>query len=254
MPTLPLPSSTTLGTDLPVTDEADVLAEFAAPQKNPDTAIVRDSIASAYAEGFIEYQNLAERAAGQSDPMRATGLYLRDYAAEREVVPAPGESEVSIRARLFQAPRIVTPDAIKAIIDEVIAPRTCHVSELDLDGWFLHASSTTSVWESFVGAEPNYPDRYYTDIPGSYPGGAVPTNNLPRSFHVRIPALQAQDLDFAFIGDAFFVMGDATNTADNIAIFQNQQTSVDLYNAIISRVQAAKGQGISWSMIIDPTL
>ncbi len=254
MPFLPLPPVTTLGTELPVSVVSDVIEEFAVPQKNPDVAPVRDAIAAAFTEGFIEYQNDSERAAGQSDPLRATGLYLRGYAEEREIVPAPNESEESIRARLFQSPTIVTPDAIRSIINAVIAPKTCEVSELDLDGWFIHAGGDGAIWDSFVGAEPNYPDRYYDEIPGSLPGGAVPSNNLPRSFHVRIPALQAQDSDFAFIGDSFFVMGDAAIASNDLFVFQNQQTSTDLYNTIISRVQTAKGQGISWSMIIDPTL
>lgn len=251
MPLLPLPSETTLGAELPVSSVEDVLAEFAVPQKSPEVAPVRDAIAEAFADGFVEYQNAAERAAAQSDPIRATGHYLRAYAEEHEVVPSRGESEDSLRARLFVSPSIVTPDAIEAVINEVIAPLECKVSELDMDGWFIHDSGT-SVWDSFVGAEPNYPDRYYSDQPSLRVGGCVPSNNLPRSFHVRIPALQAQDEAYDYIGDTYFI-GDIVGNG-GVNIYQGQATSEDKYNTIIARVEKIKGQGISWSMVIDPTL
>lgn len=209
MPFLPLPDETTLGTELPVSTAEDVLEEFAHPHKTPETAPVRDAIAAALAEGFLEYQDASDRAAGQSDPLRATGSYLRAYAEEHEVVPTIGESESSLRSRIFVSPKIVTPSAIEDAINEIIDPALCYISELDLDGWFVHGTAP-SVWESFVGSEPNYPDRYYDDLPYTRPGGCIPSNNLPRSFHVRIPALQAQDEAFAYIGEAFFVTNDNT--------------------------------------------
>jgi len=257
MPFLPLPSSTTLGSEIPVTSAADVLIEFPAPQKSPETAPNRDAVAAAFAEGFIAYQNAAERAAAQSDPLRATGNYLKGYAEEHQVVPGQGETETSLRARLFASPFIVTPEAIEATINEVIAPLTCKISELDLDGWFIHASypgdvGDQAVWDSFVGTEPNYPDRYYDDQPSLRVGGCVPSNNLPRSFHVRIPALQAQDEAYDYIGDTYFI-GDIVGNG-GVNIYQGQATSEDKYNTIIARVEKIKGQGISWSMVIDPTL
>ncbi len=231
--------------DLVVDSAADILIEFPAPQKNPEVAPVRDAIAAAFAEGFIEYQDVSERAAGESDPLRATGNYLRGHAEERQIVPVIGESEPSIRSRLFASPLIVTPDAIVATINEVISPLECKISELDLDGWFIHASGDGAVWDSFVGAEPNYPDRYYDEMPELRVGGCVPSNNLPRSFHVRIPALQAQDEAYSYIGDTYYV-------GDDLNIFQDQTLSVDKYNTIIARVEKIKGQGILWSMLIEP--
>lgn len=264
MPFLPLPSETTLGSEIPVSSTSDVLAEFATPQRNPETAPNRDAIAEAYADGFVEYQNAAERAAAQSDPLRATGNYLKAYADEHQVIPLPGESEDSLRARLFDSPQIVTPEAIEAIINEVISPLTCKISELDMDGWFIHASmpgvGDQSVWDSFVGTEPNYPDRYYDDQPSLRVGGCVPSNNLPRSFHVRIPSLNAQDESYDYMGTFAIVLQDGTFSTtgwfvgDDLNIYHDQATSVDKYNTIIARVEKIKGQGISWSMIVDPTL
>ncbi len=247
MPFLPLPETTTLGGDLPVSSADDVAVEFSVPQKNPAVAPVRDAIAASFAEGFIRYQNAAERAAAQSDPLRATGNYLKGYAEEHQVVPGVGESETSLRARLFASPSIVTPDAIEAAINEVIAPLTCKISELDLDGWFIHSDDSDSVWESYVGAPPDYPDRYYDELPSTQLSGAVPSNNLPRSFHVRIPALQAQDEVYDYIGDTYFI-------GDDLNIYQGQATSEDKYNTIIARVEKIKGQGMSWSLVVDPEL
>lgn len=246
--TLPLSES-----ELVVKTAADVLAEFSVPQKNPDVAVVRDAIAAAFAEGYKEYQIQTSRAALQSDPLFATGDYLKEYADEHEVVPAVGESEESLRTRIFASPSIVTPAAIEAAINEVIFPRTCFISELDLDGWFIH-STAPCIWESYVGANPDYPDRCYDLVPSGQPGGAVPTNNIPRSFMVRIPALSAQDEDFSFIGDSFFVSGDMTDPSTDRFIFSNQQTSKDLYDAVVARVESIKGQGITWSLVIDPSL
>ncbi len=247
MPSLP----TTLRTDLPVSSSTDVLIEFCIPQKNPEVAPTRDAIAAALAEGFIEYQNAAEYAASQSDPLKATGGYLKGYADEHQVVPGIGESESSLRSRLFASPSIVTPNAIETAINNIIAPLECKISELDLDGWFLHAAGDGAVWDSFVGADPNYPDRYYDDQPGLRPGGAVPSNSLPRSFHIRIPALQAQDNAFAYIGDTFFVGNSGFSL---LYIYQNQQNAVDLYNEIIAVVERIKGQGMTWSLLVDPSL
>lgn len=266
MPFLPLPDETTIGAENPVTTGDDVLLEFALPQRTPAEAPNRDGIAAAFAEGFVAYQNAAERASAQSDPLKATGNYLRGYADEHQIVPVPGESESSIRARMFVSPSIVTPDAIAAVINEVIAPLVCKISELDLDGWFIHTSYPSaggpqSVWDSFVGTEPNYPDRYYADQPDLRVGGCVPSNNFPRSFHVRIPSLNAQDEAYDYIGTRsteFDQAGNAITTGwfigDNLNIYRDQSTSVDKYNTIIARVEKIKGQGISWSMIVDPSL
>ncbi len=250
MPTLPIPLAET---DLVVTSADDVLSEFSVPQKNPETAPVRDAFGNAFGEGFKEYQLQSTRAAGQSDPLFATGDYLREYALEHEVTPIIGESDDELRIRIFASPNIVTPVSIEAAINEIIAPRVCFISELDLDGWFIH-SDAPSVWDSFVGADPNYPDRYYDELPNTLPGGCVPSNDIPRSFFVRIPALDAQDSEFEFIGDTFFVSGDMTDPDNNFYMFQNQQSSSNLYDAVVARVESIKGQGITWSLLIDPRI
>lgn len=252
MPRLPLPvgPSTLAGGDLPVSDAADVLAEFPRPHRNPDTAVVRDAFAAAFADGHIEYQCVSERSAARCDPLRATGEFLRSKAGEYDVIPAVGESNDSVRQRMFSAPLIVTPDAIEAAVNGVIVPRTCRIAELEMDGWFVHSGSDSSVWDSFIGAEPEYPDRLYDAFTGLRPGGAVPASTAPRRFHVRIPVLDAANENFAFVS----TVGDGPYVGTGAFFFEDAKTADELYAAIIGRVQAIKGQGISWSLSVDPNL
>ncbi len=222
MPDLPLPVGETWigGGDLPVSDSTDVLKEFSTTHRRPEKAPVRDAFAEGYTEGFLEYQNAAAYAAAQSDPMRATGEYLKSFAEEHQVVPRPDESEESVRLRLFRAPQIVTPEAILEGVREILDgydPSKVTMSELELDGWFVHDGDGT--WDSFVGDDPDYPDRYYEDLPYRRPGGAVPSDGYPRAFVLHIPNL----------------------TGPNASA---------LYEQIIGFVESVKGQGISWSLIV----
>lgn len=267
MPLLPLPVGETslAGGDLPVTEPADVLAEFPRPHRNPQSAPVRDAFAAGWDAGLRAYQNIAARAAAQSDPMRATGEYQRSFAEERGIIPRANESEESVRARLFQATDIVTPNAIRKVINDLLADYTdkeCAVHELDLDGWFVH-DSTASEWDSFVGVEPDYPDRYYADRPWLEPPGAIPAWGNKRTFTMRIPPLEENDATVSYLlddADGIFV-GDGTNASGSEAdgsvafsVFVNPQTADDLYRMVVGAVETIKGQGMPWSLIVDPSL
>lgn len=215
MPLLPLPSggANIAGGELPVSDAEDVIKAFPATHRRPEVAPVRDAFAEGFADGFIFYQDAAAYAAAQVDPMRATGDYLRSFCDEHQIVPAPGEAEESLRDRMFQAPSIVTANALRLGINAIIGPGAS-VSELELDGLFIH--NGTSAWDSFIGADPEYPDRYYADLPYRRPGGAaIPSRGYPRSFFVHIPA----------------------------------GFSDDVYARVVAFVQSVKGQGISWSLV-----
>ncbi len=265
MPTLPLPLGDTDlgGGDLPVTTGADVLAEFPQPQRNAEVAPVRDAFCETFALGFLEYQNAAAQAAAQIDMLRATGLHLRAIAEARTVAVGRSDDDETLRARILATPEIVTPEAIYAAINEVLAPRTdktCQVSELNLDGYFVHAG--TSVWDSFIGSEPNYPDRYYEDVPESLPGGAVPSSGRPRSFAIRVPSLAGSNNLFTyassnpetFAGDGSDTAGSETSGALGYFTYADSKTSDDLYDTIVSVVNAIKGQGITWSLLVDDRL
>jgi hypothetical protein len=272
MPTLPLPLGTAVlhGGDVPVSDEADVAAEFPRPHRTPTAAPVRDAFTGGWTAGFLEYQNIAARAAAQSDPLRATGDYLKSFAEEHSVIPGADESEESVRSRLFSAPDIVTPDAIVRGVDALLAPyttKTCRFSELELDGFFVHDG--TAEWDSFVGTDPDYPDRYYDDLPHRLPGGAVPSSGYLRSFLLRIPALEDNDdaVSFAFDAPVSLVPSDITDDYEGIfvadgtgdgtvglSVYTSPQRADYLYAAIVGLVTSIKGQGFSWTLLVDPTL
>lgn len=277
MPLLPLPvgGSGLAGGDLPVSDADDVLKEFDDVHRAPEVAPIRDAFVEAFAVGNITYQDLAEYAIAQCDPLRATGEYLAGLAAEREVPPAQGESEESLRARLFAAPSIVTPDAIAAAVNAILAKHTtkeCEVVELELDGWYVH-DGTVTAWDSFIGASPRYPDRLFPDdatenggdfVKNSDPGGAIPARGLVRSFHIRLPVIDAADEDFAFAidaTDAIMAIGDGSDTAGAesdgsvaTSVFVDSRTVEEAFAAIVGAVESIKGQGMSWSAYVDPNL
>jgi hypothetical protein len=266
MPLLPLPAggSAIGGGDLPVSDEKDVLAEFPGTHKAISFAPVRDAFVAAWTVGFTKYQDVAAEAAAQSDPLRATGDYLKTFANEHGVIPGANESEESIRQRMFRAPEIVTPDVIVSGVNAILAPFTsalCTLSELELDGYFVHDG--TAEWDSFIGADPDYPERYYDDVPSLLPGGAVPSSGLPRSFVLRIPPLEDNDDtvsfvsdtdDGIFIGDGSDTSGAETDGSVATSVFIDPQLSDDLYAQIAGYVESIKGQGMSWSLIVDPAL
>lgn len=216
MPLLPLPvgGAAISGGDLPVADAENVIKEFPKEVRKPEVAPVRDAFCEAFSDGFVKYQDIAAYAAAQTDPMRATGDYLRSFADEHSVVPLPGESEESVRDRMFTAPAIVTPDAIMDGVNAIITPYTCTVSELELDGLFIH--NGTSSWDSFIGNFPDYPDRYYSDLPSHNPALSIPSKGYPRSFFMRVP-----------VGPSDAQLAQA-----------------------VAFVESIKGQGITWSLIV----
>lgn len=267
MPLLPLPPDASLGGgDLPVVDGEDVRAVLPAEMRASDNAPIRDAITDAFAAGFVEYQILAERAAAQVDPLRATGDYLRAIAEEKGVIPTRNETDASIRARLFSNAPIVTPDAIVSVVSGILAPYTASEMtyfEPELDGMFI---CDGTVNYGFLGSDPTHLDRLYPDdevtngvyIPHSSPGGAALSNGYPRTFVIRIPALEGADDNFAFISTtadgAFLTDGTEVADYDPAFIFADTLTADELYTTIVSTVQTIKGQGISWTMFVDPTL
>lgn len=254
-----------IGGALPVESASDVTSEFRRPHKNPTAAPVRDAFAEAWAAGQIEYQDIAAYAAAQCDPLRATGEYLRGFASEQGVIPGIGESDASIRSRLFKAPEIVTPDAIREGVNAILAPYTsgeCQASELDMDGWFVH-DGAIDVWNSFVGAAPDYADRYYDDLPWQELDGATPSWGYPRSFLLRIPSLESNDStvsyvladeDGIFVGDGSDTGGAESDGTVAFSLFEDPKTADDLYSTIVGFVESVKAQGRSWALIVDTSL
>lgn len=267
MPLLPLPPGGTAlsGGALPVRDADDVLAELPRPQRNASSAPVRDAICESFSRAYLAYQNAAAYVAAQADPLRATGVHLRAIADARKVPVLRTDDDETLRARIFATPNIVTPESIETAINAILAPRTtsvCRVSELNLDGWFVN--NGTAVWNSFVGADPEYPDRYYDELPTTQPGGAVPSSGVPRQFSIRIPFVGSSDNLFTYLssnpshclyaGDNSDTAGSESSGAIGFFMYSDPKTSDDIYAAIVAVVNSLKGMGITWSMFVDDRL
>lgn len=281
MPVLPLPvgGSSLLGGDLPVSDASDVLAELPYEYQQPGDAPIRDAICEAFAEGFAEYQRLAETSAMQCDPLRATGSSLTSVGEEDGIPRADGEPDETYRDRLLASPEIVTPQAIYDTIVDILEHYTTAlpcVFEPALDGWFASAGNLDS---GFIGADPSYLERYYPDdepvnglvFDGSSPGGTWVGDGSPRMFVVRIPALEGSDDDIAFVfsgaypvtsseKNVFFV-GDGTDPSGSesdesvsTSVYASRLSAQQVYDAIVAAVEAIKGQGVKWMLVVDPLL
>jgi hypothetical protein len=285
MPTLPLTLPAAIdGGELPVRTDADVLAAFPVEVRVEEDAPVRDALVAALTAMAETYQIRSRQAVAQSDPTRATGVYLEGLADDAGVFAQANESTEQLRARLLGAPAIITPDAIIASVNAILAPYTTTKAkyfESEVDSWFV--SDGTAEIESFVwedtdeSASPRYTDRLYPDDAAVNSGVSIAnrevrgawvfSDTFGRHFVVSIPPLDAVDNDGMFVFDgssldedgAWIADGSDTSGAESdgsVTTFmaQDQGLADDLYAAIASTVANAKGQGIRWGVSIDPTL
>lgn len=283
MPTLPLALPSAIdGGQLPVRGTEDVLATFPYEVRTEEQAPIRDAIVAALTAIAREYQRRARQAVAQADPLRATGIYLDGLASDNSVYAQLNESNDSLRGRLLGVPALVTPDAIMGAVNELLAPYTATTAryfESGVDAWFV--SDGTVDIESFVtddsllSVSPHYADRLYEDDAVENGGDFIANREvagawtfadvLGRHFILRIPPLEAVDnegfyvLDADTVDDGWIADGSDTSGAESdgsvtVFTFTGQQVSDDLYAAIVSFVENAKGQGIRWSAVVDQTL
>lgn len=275
MPTLPLPFPVLVtGGDLPVRDAADVLAQLP-PEIRETTGPVRDALAAGAAEILIQYQGASDYAAAQSDATLATGNYLAGITGEVGIHPHDGEDDEALRDRYFAIPAVVTPNAIKRLIGQIIAPYTtkrASVFESVLDRWYV--TSGVQSWACFLSETddiaPSYADRRYDLRPNSSPGGAWTfPDHQGRLFVVRLPVIEIQAA-YAFdgaiaaglpvatvvpTGQGWFVSdGTVTDGHCNGFVFSASQAAYDVYQIVISTLAQIKGAGVRFLLIIDPTL
>lgn len=194
---------------VPVVDDSDVSAFLPLFVRSSDSAIVRDALVAAIRVILTTYQDAAAYAALQSDVLTATGAYL-DSKLEPITKRQDGEDDDAYRARGLSFQAVVTPEAIIAAVNALISPYTATWMEPALDGMFLH-DETASVWDSFIGSDPIYLDRYYPDDvtansgylrPSIDPGAGYVFTDLPgRVFVIRIPDLAGLDTSIQLIYD-----------------------------------------------------
>lgn len=271
MPTLPVDGSfLPSGGDLPVASTADVLAAYPARVRDVETAPVRDAIVEAQTELFQAYQGAADYAAAQSDPTRATGVYLDGFTGDVGIYRQDEEEDEALRARLFAPPSIVSPDAIKAAVDAILAGYTakrCYLYESIADRTYVNARADTA-WKLYVGSRgqtmsPDYPDRRYALRERSEPGGPIVFNRTAtgRYFILRVPNLDAFDDQAAYVTDRAssareddrfygFDRGSATSSY----MFASSATAAAAYATIINTVEQLRGHGVRWRLFVDVKL
>ncbi len=257
----------------PEVTDADVLAVLPAFVRRSDSAPVRDALASALVHILPRYRKLSGYAAQQCDITRATGIYLESLCAERGVFKQTGETDDQLRARALTAPDLVTPAAILAAANTILALYTsgrAQYAESILDRWFVHDGSAG--WHSFVGAQPQYLARLYpADAiangglvrPSSELGGAWAfSDQVGRFFVLRVPVLTGLAQAHAFVAadqaapeDARSFVGDgSTKASAGMFVYASPSTALAAYQAIANAVNRIRAHSVRWLLIADPKL
>lgn len=282
MPIFPLPVGGTglSGGYLPVTSTDDVMAVLPAFVRYSDSDPVRDALVIALTEIMLEYQRRSERAAAGSDILRAQGRELDELCAKRGVFRTKGETDPSLRTRTLSIQDYVTPAAILAAVDSILAPYTdikAVYCESILDRWYVHDGGDHP-WHShvFVRKEtttPTYPDRLYPAdeaVNGGYfapqrvPMGAMAfQGHGGRQFFLRVPDLTPIDDTFSSVWrepvktrmslKGFYVCDGAVDQ-NGAYVRATANTATRLYQQIVSVVDRIKGQSIRWVLYADPRL
>lgn len=266
---------------LPVDEKADVretLPDFA--QGPEETAPVREAIVSLIAQTQLEWQYNSGYAAAQGDPTRATDEYLDGLGEDRDYKRLPNESNTDYRERIFGAQQIVSPKKIIDVVNNILSPFTniqAQIFESVLDQLFINDGSVPTNYHAFITdaevglpIDPFYPDRYYEEKGYASPGGAWVFSNEGRFFIIRVPQITDIQNEAAFIYDTsetpdvsseYLFVGDGSNdffSEQNgyIGAFTQSLTTTpqNIYDSIVSAVNAIKGHGIRWELMVDPTL
>jgi hypothetical protein len=259
--------------------QADVLAALPALVRESDAAPVRDALAAALVAIIARYRQLSSYSAKQCDITRATGIYLESLCREHGVFKQPGEADDELRARALTAPDLVTPQAILAAANTVLAPYTsvhAQYAESVLDRWFVQDGSAP--WHSFVGAQPQYFSRLYpADAaanggfvrPSSEIGGAWAfADQVGRLFVLRVPVLTglseahafaAADLSAppgarSFVADGSNASGSEASGALGMFVYQSPSTALAVYQAIANAVSRIRGHSVRWLLVADARL
>jgi hypothetical protein len=258
----------------PVVSTADVLAVLPAFVRLSDSADVRDAIVAGLTAILLRYQALSGYSASQCDIATAEGIYLDGLCEDRDVYRQAGEADDPLRARALTTPDLVTPTAILAAANTILAkytPIQAEYAESVLDRWYVQDG--TARWHSFIGANPQYLRRLYADDAAAN-GGAVRPNariggawtfgdRLGRYFILRVPVLTGLADAHAFVlrGPGGTFMGDGKNAGGleakgslGLFVYQNPSTALTVYGAIASAINRIKGHSIRWQLIADSRL
>lgn len=270
-----------------VTSPDVVMAKLPDALLAPEVDEIRDLLVDALSSLLQSYEFRSDIAASYSDVARSIAQYLSALATDRGAGRAKGEADGALRSRALGAPEVVTETAIVAGVNVIFSLFTTKQAQLVdgvLDAWFIHDGTDGNggppTWHSFVGAGPNYPDRYFEDDsanndglfrPGSVIGTArVFGDTVGRRFLLRVPdlgaglgsgALVIADADEPALagGDVpphiaeggWFFVGDGATVPVGAFIGATSEGPLAIYRAVVSFVDAAVGQSIRWDMISD---
>jgi hypothetical protein len=259
----------------PIQTREDVLAFF--PRwmtESEDAAPVRDMLADALLGFALEWQVYSEGGIAQADYLRAVGSYLSELGIDQGFAQQPNEDDEVYRARLFQSTQVCTENAITVGVNAILAPFTdveCQLSDSALDRWFLNdgtdGDAGEPLWNSYLGANPDYPDRLYEEAAvqndgyfraNSNPEGArLYGDTLGRMFLLLVPDLASVvDSPYgAFLVDdgdelereVSFWLGDGSGPEQSY-LLASDQGAVAIYRAIESFVDGVIGQSVRWVM------
>jgi hypothetical protein len=177
-----------------------------------DPAPTRDAAFTAFLNAILKYQALTSYASGQSDPIKATDIYLEGLALDRGVNKQINESDNSLRGRIFLPLATVTPITILSVVNAILANLTtikAEYLESVRDRWFVFDGTQPANEHSFVGpVSPQYLERFYRDdsvlnggtvVSGREPGGNwLFGDEVGRYFVIRIPVLVSSNDTHAF--------------------------------------------------------
>ncbi len=277
MPQLPLPvdGANLAGGDLPVVDVTDVLAVLPDFLRPDDPAVVRDALLAGLTQILLTYQARAGYAADQADILNAVGGPLYEACAELGVYLQSGETDTQLRARALSQPSLVTPAAIIAAANTVIAPYSTTLPqycESLCDRLFL--SNGDAGWHSYlyfdgdIPRSPDYFDRLYPNNAvqnGGYvraqsePGAArLFFDTVGRFFILRVPDLSPLDNQIAGVftssDQGAFYVGDGTSQSNTTYVRTIPTQSTAIYGAVINVINRIKGAGVRWELLVDPNL
>lgn len=223
----------------PITTSNDLWAFVPGHLRNEEQPIVDDTL-EALTAICVEYQDQSTEAAKQCDIGQAEDQFLTGLASDHEVQRQPGESDATLRTRLTQAPLGVSHVDIATIVNSIVAAYNttwpyCRVIDSILDQAYIpvDGSSFLCFVQNAINYEapPYYPERYYSQIaatsdrPCSRPTGAhIFSDSVGRQLMILVP--------------------EPDNSANRIAML----------GQIVNAVTTGCGQGIRWSVWIDPSI
>ncbi len=266
---------------LPVTSTDDVRAVLPAFLLPDDPAPVRDAIIAALTQILLRYQARSAAPPPSRTSCAPLGRGLAEACAERGMYKQTGESDDALRARALTVPSLVTPAAILAAANTVLAPYTSvlpQYSEAAQDRWFVGGGAPRT-WRSFLfkkattSLSPFYPERLYPEDaaanggyvrPQSSPGAArIYSDTVGRYFLLRVPDLSPLDASLAAtyaqasagvaVSSRMFV-GQGKSATNTTYLRKIGASAVGVYQSVVNAVDRIKGSSIRWLLLVDPKL